>query len=322
MRRSSAPRLAAAVLSALLGASFVAAPLAAEGVHAHYAQLLERGTYTLGTGDAAEATRMLCLACFGMLDEPPSLADCLTRLAVAQAATGDDEAFSDTFRRVVEVEDRFGAYTSADIAPGMRTAFETEVTARIPVRVLETTRTFARLAPAEEAPVMTSSTPVRPLDPDAASAPAEAAPPPPVALPDPSALDAGERERLARARELLAAARDRGDLDEPAQLAREVADANPGAREAQHLAAVIAYRATRWAEAVRYFRQGGDPGDAAPERLFYFAVSLYEVGEREEAAAVLRRSLPHLEHTPFVRSYESKILGEGSAANAGLSGGR
>jgi hypothetical protein len=91
-----------------------------------------------------------------------------------------------------------------------------------------------------------------------------------------------------------------------------VADSNPGSREAQHLAAVIAYRAAQWQEAVRYFRQGGDPGNGSPESLFYYAVSLYETGEREEAAEVLRRSLPRLEHTPFVRSYESKILGESS----------
>jgi hypothetical protein len=30
-----------------------------------------------------------------MLEEPPALADCLTRLSLAQAAAGDDEGFGD-----------------------------------------------------------------------------------------------------------------------------------------------------------------------------------------------------------------------------------
>jgi hypothetical protein len=72
---------------------------------------------------------------------------------------------------------------------------------------------------------------------------------------------------------------------------------------------VIAYRAARWEDAVAYFRRGGEPDEETPEILFYFAVSLYEAGHREEAAEVLQRSLPRIEHTPFVLSYREKILG-------------
>lgn len=300
-----------------------AAPAGAE-VHPHYEQLLERGTFALEAGDGAEAARLLRLACFGMLEEPPALADCLTRLALAQAAAGDDEGFGDSFRRLVEVEERFGGYGDAESPAGMRQAFEAEVAARIPARVLSATPAFARLVPAEpgeSAGEETAGTgPVRPLVPEPPATepegPAEAAAAPDAGLTpggqDGQGLSPEEREQLDHARELLSAARDRGALDEPARLARQVADANPESREAQHLAAVIAYRAARWEEAVRYFRQGGDPGDASPESLFYYAVSLYEAGEREEAADVLRRSLPRLEQTPFVRSYQSKILGESS----------
>jgi tetratricopeptide (TPR) repeat protein len=264
-----------------------------------------------------------------MLEEPPALADCLTRLSLAQAAAGDDEGFGDTFRRLVEVQERFDGYDDAEISAGMRAAFEAEVTARIPARVLSATPDFARLAPAEPGAPATAARTVRPLVPgpsepvpspsEAGAEPgrsAEASPAPDARLTpareDRGELSAQEREQLDQARELLSLARDRGALDEPSRLARQVADANPGSREAQHLAAVIAYRAAQWQEAVRYFRQGGDPGNGSPESLFYYAVSLYETGEREEAAEVLRRSLPRLEHTPFVRSYESKILGESS----------
>jgi tetratricopeptide (TPR) repeat protein len=324
-RTALALALASSLVFALTSALFSvgAAPAGAE-VHSHYEQLLERGTFTLEAGEGAEAARLLRLACFGMLEDPPALADCLTRLALAQAAAGDDEGFGDTFRRLVEVEERFDGYADAESPAGMRAAFEAEAAARIPARVLAATPSFARLLPAEpgesEGEAAAGAAPVRPLVPNPPDVEpdrtAEAAAAPDAGLTpgeqDGQGLSPEEREQLDRARELLAAARDRGALDEPARLARQVADANPESREAQHLAAVIAYRAARWEEAVRYFRQGGDPGDASPERLFYYAVSLYEAGEREEAADVLRRSLPRLEHTPFVRSYQSKILGESS----------
>lgn len=153
--------------------------------------------------------------------------------------------------------------------------------------------------------------------------PAEAPPPPPAPAevpgteaattpPEPT-LSAQDREILTRAYSLLEAARTRQDLDEPYRLATEVANANPAVRGPQHLAAVIAYRSARWQEAVRYFRRGGDPGEGDPELLFYMAVSLYEAGEPEAAADALRRSLPRIEHTPFVRSYEAKILGQPDA---------
>lgn len=281
----------------------VAHPAAA--AHPHYERLLREGTFALERGDAAEAVADLRLACFGYLEEPQSLVDCLARLALAQAAVGDDSGFRDTFGRVVEVDERMGAYPEAEIPPETRRAFESEVAARIPTAMLAETPAFAHLlpppvpeaeadgeAPAAEEPVAAPSEPVAQTEPAAAAA-----------------LGAAEEAQLDRARELLALALERGDLEEPWRLAREVADANPAVREAQHLAAVIAYRASRWDDAVRYFRRGGDPDEGAPETLFYLAVSLYEAGEREAAAEVLQRSLPRIEHTPFVVSYREKILG-------------
>jgi hypothetical protein len=51
------------------------------------------------------------------------------------------------------------------------------------------------------------------------------------------------------------------------------------------------------------------PGDDQPLRQFYYAVVLVETGDREAAATVLKRCLPHIRRTDYVKKYEAKILG-------------
>ncbi|HSL83718.1 MAG TPA: hypothetical protein VLF66_13165, partial [Thermoanaerobaculia bacterium] len=140
-------RIAPPVLGLLaLAVLAVAAPPPGSAAHPHYERLLDRGTYALEQGAFEEAARDLRLACFGLLDEPETLALCLTRLGLAQAGIGDGEGFLETFRRLAEVEERFGAYREAPLDPEARAAFEAEVAARIPARIMETTPAFSRLA--------------------------------------------------------------------------------------------------------------------------------------------------------------------------------
>ena len=113
-------------------------------------------------------------------------------------------------------------------------------------------------------------------------------------------------DELARAEEL--AAQDR--LAEAFAVAQGVADAHPDSAEAQHVAAEIAYRGARWTDSVAYFRRGGDPGVTQPLRLFYLAVALYESGDRENAAAALKKCLPRIKNTEYVEQYRRKILGQ------------
>jgi len=133
--------------------------------------------------------------------------------------------------------------------------------------------------------------------------------------PAPAALPADARGKLARARSLLASANRASELEDPLRLAREVADGHPGSVEAQHLAAEIAYRASRWEEAARYFRRGGEP--TQPEMQFYMAVALFESGEQAAARPLLERALPSLPRTPFVDGYAERILGGPPAGSAG-----
>jgi predicted Zn-dependent protease len=124
----------------------------------------------------------------------------------------------------------------------------------------------------------------------------------------PAALPAADRQRLARARTLMGEARRAGELAEAFALARAVAESHPASIEAQHLAAEIAYRASRWEDAVTYFRRGGEPV-AAPPLMFYLAVALWESGDGDEAARVLERALPGLPRSAFVDGYVERILG-------------
>lgn len=162
--------------------------------------------------------------------------------------------------------------------------------------------------PAARPPAGAKQTPVNPRETTASPAKPTAAPAPQVPL----------AEGLERVRRLLATGVQE-ELREGLTLARELADANPGSREAQHLAAEAAYRSARWQDAAAYFKRGGDPGDARPELLFYLAVALYESGERDAAASALERSLPNLERTPYVDAYAKRIL---RPRTSGGTGGR
>jgi tetratricopeptide (TPR) repeat protein len=306
MRRIASILLAAALLG------LCAVP--GHAAHPHYLRLLREGTFALERGNTEQAARDLRIACFGLLEEPPLLGECLVYLGLAQAREDDDAHFQQTFRRLLEVEQRFRAYRSAHLPREIRAAFEQQVAARVPPRILEQSETFSALVPAasdgtEPPTTGGASTPPLPGRETENGSVSPAGPGSPSAEESPDELTPDDREKLATARDLLAKAQRRRDLDEPYRLAREVASARPGAREAQYLAATIAYRSERWQEAVSYFRLGGDPGPDRPELLFYLAVSLYETGDRAGAADALRRSLPRLTVTPFVRSYREKILG-------------
>jgi hypothetical protein len=128
-------RLAALLL--LAGAVALAAPPPARAVaDPFYLDLLRDGAQSYARGDYAAAAKQLRVACFGMLDEPDQLAACLTRLAVAQGAAANPDGFRETFRRLAEVEDRFGAYGRADLPADIRAAFEERALAVVPAATL------------------------------------------------------------------------------------------------------------------------------------------------------------------------------------------
>jgi hypothetical protein len=153
-------------------------------------------------------------------------------------------------------------------------------------------------------PVVTPSPPASASRGAVAGAPSATAPMPPG-----GALPSADESLLARAQAALGKARTAAEVEQAYTLAAGLALRYPSHPRVQHTAAEIAYRASRWGDAVRHFRQGGDPGEAQPLLLFYYAVSLWESGARDEAAAVMRRCEGKLRPTPFVQAYRGKILG-------------
>lgn len=324
--------------SLLLLLTLLAASPAVAAIDPFYQGLLRDGQQAFDRKDYGTAARQLRLACFGMLDEPHPLADCLTRLLLAQDGAGDVEGVRDTFRRLTEVEDRFKAYSQGEIPPELRAALEARLAARIPAATLAGEPAFhsgpgkkpgappaagapagspapaVKPAPAPASPIAAlppqASDPAPGRSPAPAAGPAKPAATPPSTVAADKPLTDAERKKLDQARQLLSEQRPSKELRQAFELARSVADAHPGSKEAQLLAAEGAYRISRWNDAATYFKRGGDPGDGEPERLFYMAVALYESGDAAGAAAALKRSLPNLQRTPYVESYMHKILGQ------------
>lgn len=286
-RRNFAPALVTAPLafaSLLLAVSWVAA------ADPFYENLLAKGTDQYNRRDFVAAARTLRLACFGFLEEPERLADGLVRLGLAQVAAGQKDLFAETFRRVAEVEDRFGAYGKAPIPEAARAEFERHARTLLPASTLRTTPGFSHLAGSPPAPTAVArSSQERRGNPSRPE-------------PGPSSEEAGQ---LQQALALLS----EGRIVEAFDRSRALADARPAWREAQLAAAEAAYRLARWSEAVTYFGRAGDPGEGQPLLLFYWAVSLFEAGEKAQAAEVLRRALPRIKHTEYVDAYKAKILG-------------
>lgn len=307
--------LFAAALAAVL-ATTAAPPLSA--VDLFYVDLLRDGTHAFDRGDYALAARHFRLACFGMLDEPKALGECLARLALAQDKAGDTEGFRETFGRLVEIEERFQGYSQSTLPAERRALLEQRMAALIPAPTLaaspQALRGTGGRKPEAQAAKPRSDKP-QPIEraPTSAPAPARPAAPSPAATAPPAAprtLTDAEGKQQEKARKLLAEAGNVRELRDAFQLAREVADAHPESREAQQLAGEAAYRISRWSEAADYLRRAGGPGEDQPELLFYLAVALFESGDPQLAAGSLRRALPNLQRTPYVDGYTKKILGQ------------
>jgi tetratricopeptide (TPR) repeat protein len=422
---------------------------AAQAADPFYTSRLREGMAAADQGDHAEAARLLRVACFGYLEEE-GLAECLIRLGLSQAKSGNTDGFEQTFRRLVEAEDLVGVYSRASLPPDLVTAYARQVEVLIPTAVRQSAIDFGSAAGIEDPPAPSSDGAKAPsvrerrreledqsrlhvADPrwprelaeleraedrpkaalEAAREALERAPADPAAscvagwgeaqldrcrsaliyfescsaptteirfLAAECALEFGkpaaarqwlegvtvtDARRIRLEEQILAAERasqrpvesevgyeaDATSVDEarlisdsderalaPANATTDVlatlreelavveqiedvnrlydrvqvlAEADRDNPEVQFLAGEIAYRASRWDDAVTHFEAGGDPGLERPGLIFYQAIALYESGDPVRAESTLRRCIDRLSPTPFVQRYREKILGDG-----------
>ncbi|MDX1502278.1 MAG: hypothetical protein R3325_07930 [Thermoanaerobaculia bacterium] len=136
--RSARALLCVAVLLAGAGG-------AAAATDPFYERLLEEGSRRL-EADPAGAARLLRIAAFGLLEDPPRLATALVRLSIAQSRARDGDSFRSTFERLLELEDRFGVLSGPGLSPADRAAFERAVPIHVPEERLLASPLFVDLA--------------------------------------------------------------------------------------------------------------------------------------------------------------------------------
>ena len=138
-------RLGSAGLVVFLTASW-AAPGAAQSIDPFYQSLYEDASRAATAGRHGAAAKDYRLACFGMLEAPVRLGDCLARLAVSQAESGQREAFVETLRRLVEVEQRFQGYSRSTVPAAVRLQLESHLERSAPMDALTGVPAFREVA--------------------------------------------------------------------------------------------------------------------------------------------------------------------------------
>lgn len=324
--------LAAASLLAL------AFPLEAlAGADEFYLARLKAGKAEVRLGRTLEAEEDLRIACFGLMDDPPLLVECLGRLAMTRQTLGKLPEMDLTLARLVEVEGRFGVWEKAAFEPALRAELEQVLLKRLGadgVRavpslsgalVKQELDRIAKLPPAER---------VAALDARAKAEPGNAAWPLAIAREAqlrkdwvgmekwadraleiaPASAEAKalrDRARATRIEPALAESRQMiqdGRYREALKLLAPLIEADPANRELRKGALEAAVLTKDWraaasnVPALKPFRENEETS------MFYGAVALWETGSQEEARDLAKRSYPLVAKNAFVEFYGKRIL--------------
>jgi hypothetical protein len=133
------------VLICLLLLGLASGPATA-AIDPFYRNRMDGGVRAFERGDWESAARQLRIACFGHLDEPPLLAAGLVRLAVVEARRGDEDAFRRIFSRLVDLEERFSAYSGANLPAALRQQFQGVAAQLVPAEILRMASGFTSVA--------------------------------------------------------------------------------------------------------------------------------------------------------------------------------
>ncbi len=115
-----------------------------------YVELLADGREAYEEGEYERAKKYLPLACFGLLEDPELLAEGLAYLTLARQETDFDHTdLLLNLERLVETEERYGAYEDANLPDEVRERIEVLLAEKIPPEQLFAVSAFADLARAE-----------------------------------------------------------------------------------------------------------------------------------------------------------------------------
>jgi tetratricopeptide (TPR) repeat protein len=115
-----------------------------------YEMRLSAGKSSYAEKRYAEAIESLQIACFGLLDHPPRLAEGLVYLALAQTATGRTKEADETLGRFLEVERRFAPFAGLKLDAAVQSEYRALLVRRVAAATLATLPGLAGLVETEE----------------------------------------------------------------------------------------------------------------------------------------------------------------------------
>jgi hypothetical protein len=273
-------------------AALLLAPVLPAWADDFYSSRLSGGRIAFQAGKAAEAATLLRIACFGLLDYPPTLSEGLAWLALAQTKDGQTAEADVTLSRFVQVEKRFAVYPSVALPPAVRIDFEGLLVRRLPQGVLLSIPTLASLVEPEEKKIGT----LPPAEREKALQAKAAAEPKNAAWPLMLARLQAERKRPEEAAPPAAA-----------PTAVPVAPPPPDREEAK-VQLENAILAKEWKRAAEHAAGLSPFRDGEELQMFYAAVAMYETGNADEARVLMRRAYPRITRSGFVEYYAAKLL--------------
>lgn len=282
---------ARALLVVLLG-GVGASP--AQSADPFYERLLERGVQDLELGLVNEARQKLRIASFGFLDEPVLLARALAQLGRAQARGGESGELTDTAMRLVEIEDRFGAYSEIDEA--LKASFESSLRGALPQELLERLDLFRHLvvdadAPEDAAASLTPKQRIKRLEQELAAEP----------------------DSVPALLELAQIYSDRGKAKPAAQLLDRLLSVEPGNEEALCLRSRLAIDRKQCAPALAGLELCGQITATGAEDAFVLDC-LISAGRVEDGAAYVDRLPPDRRQAPKLERAARKLAAPADVA--------
>jgi hypothetical protein len=303
-----------------------------------YVELLRRGVAEVEAGRPESAVTPLRLAAFGLIESIEQYETAQAYLVVALDRANQTDAAREAARRIVSAEKVERRFASLKLPAEIRTAFAasakklltaSEVTAL--TAPAPTTNTVTPPAPSTvkatpakvDEPKRVAEKPVdkaveKPVDKPveksvekpAVTQPAPKPITPPAAkpqsvVPQPVKQPIDVPARLAAGDRALAAT----NLAEGRRIYREILEAGGHDHATWIRVAEGLYRSRDFGGALTAFQHVGTlrPGEEAYR--YYIAVASYETGQHDRARRELAAALPHIEITPDVQRYRSRIEG-------------